>query len=56
MKRVIHFLRAGLPLCGFTNKTPDLWPAGHVWAPESDDEAAKNPSMCAVCLARRGQR
>lgn len=26
-----HYLLHGLPMCGFTTHSPDLWPEGHKW-------------------------
>lgn len=28
---VVHVLRAGLPLCGFSTRPPREWPPGHKW-------------------------
>jgi hypothetical protein len=28
---MIHVLRAGLPLCGFSNDIPANWPEGHLF-------------------------
>lgn len=27
----VHVLRAGLPICGFSDRVPMYWPPGHVW-------------------------
>jgi hypothetical protein len=29
---VVHRLRAGVPLCGFSREAPVHWPAGHRWS------------------------
>jgi hypothetical protein len=30
-KKVVHILKHGFAICGFTRNVPALWPAGHVW-------------------------
>ena len=42
---VIHILRAGLTLCGFSREVPRDWPEGHKWVAESDEPLA----TCVSC-------
>jgi hypothetical protein len=45
---VVHVLREGYPLCGFSSKAPVDWPAGHKWIGPPDVKFA----TCGGCLAR----
>jgi len=44
---VVHILRAGLPLCHFSDEVPIKWPPGHKWTWEWDAANA----TCRECLA-----
>jgi len=45
----VHILDAGVPLCGFSDKVPGEWPAGHKWVRR--DEAG---ATCPRCRAEAG--
>ena len=47
---VIHVLRGGFPLCGFSLALPEKWPPGHKWVPFQDPEARRKTS-CPDCKA-----
>lgn len=52
--RVVHILKYGLPLCGFTNEVPARWPRGHVWTEEWYD-FSRITNLCTTCQASHKQ-
>lgn len=46
----IHILLYGRPVCGFSSKTPNLWPTGHSWVGPDD----KDKATCPACKSRIG--
>ena len=46
---VVHILRAGKALCGFSVVKPLEWPAGHLFVAELNWEVAN----CAECTGRK---
>lgn len=50
----VHILIAGFPICGFSDKVPAEWPAGHKWVGVEDRDQATCPSCrvmrkCPAC-------
>jgi len=43
---IVHVLRYGLPMCGFTSHVPARWPDGHHWISYPDP---KGESTCREC-------
>lgn len=46
-RTVVHILRHGFPLCGFTSHVPKDWPKGHAWVRLNEPG-----STCAACIER----
>ena len=40
---IVHALLYGLPLCGFSSRTPGNWPEGHMWVGVKDVERISCP-------------
>ena len=52
----LHYLSAGLPLCGFTSALPKDWPGGHRWIGVHDEIPRSDLTfMCTRCADLAGQ-
>lgn len=51
---VVHIMRKGYPLCGFSQSLPKFWPTGHSWVGLEN----KQQATCENCLnsLESGQR
>lgn len=47
---VVHVLRGGRPLCGFTTKPPRDWPPNHKWTTAPHSVIEPNCETCANML------
>jgi hypothetical protein len=45
---IVHILKSGLPLCGFTRDVPRDWPDGHKFVSIMED---RSPANCTECIA-----
>jgi hypothetical protein len=46
-RTVVHIMRHGFPLCGFSTEAPEHWPEGHRWL---RDDQARHKITCEDCL------
>jgi len=53
--KTVHILRAGLALCGFSDKIPMYWPIEHVWVHPTEVPTPRSlegtkTRLCERCL------
>jgi hypothetical protein len=50
---MVHALWHGRPLCGFSDRVPRDWPAGHIWTGKDDVNNISCPGCKAEALKLR---